>query len=241
MTDLPPRPAAACLLCPPPHPGRPWRLADGGYVTCSDCYDRCRTLLADTARRWLLLNPRPGQCGEPGRGTPGFGSRSPAADHIIVMRDKRSSATAHVWLAHDGRIHAEAERPPLSVWSVLDTLCWEVAEARRVDGPDPVADVPDQTRWLDRHLDWITRQAEAATDLHTALRALGTQLRPVTGDPGRRLIGHCPVTIDDGDHTRECGARLYAPLRGDRIACNACGEVWPRDKWLRLGLVLQAS
>lgn len=239
--QLPDRPGGACLLCPPPREGRPWRPADPGYVTCSDCYDRLRELLAETARRYADLDPSPGSSGEPGRGAPGFGSRSPASDHIIAMRDPRSSATAHVWLARDGRVHAESERPPLSVWGVLDTVCWAVAEARPVTGPPPDSTVADLTRWLDRHLDWITRQPEHAPDLHTALRDLAGQLRPVTGEPGRRQIGRCPVVVDEGDHTRECGAKLYAPLRGDRIVCSACGEVWPREKWLRLGMVLQAS
>jgi len=49
------------------------------------------------------------------------------------------------------------------------------------------------------------------TELDIALRRLVAQLRPVTGDP-RRPIGLCPNTIDDGEHTRECGTRLYAPL-----------------------------
>jgi len=46
------------------------------------------------------------------------------------MTDPRSSEVARTWRGADGRLHREAERPPLSVFGVLDTLAWEVVEAR---------------------------------------------------------------------------------------------------------------
>lgn len=86
------RPSSACLLCPPPGPSRKaWTPADRGYKTCSDCLDKCRETLADIARRYLLLNPRPGTSIEHGsRGAPGFGSRPAASPHVICMTDWRS-------------------------------------------------------------------------------------------------------------------------------------------------------
>lgn len=238
MHDTLQRPTNACICCLPPGPQRGWRTADPGYKTCASCLDRIRDLLKDINRRYLLLNPRPSASGDNTRGAPGFGSRSPASEHIIAMRDRRSSPIARTWLGRDGRLHQESEHPPLSVHGVLDTIAWDIAEARQQHGPDERSDVHHLTRYIDVNLDWATRQAGIA-EVDQQLRALTAQLKPVTGEPGRRHIGLCPVVIDEGEHTRECGARLYAPLKGDEIECRACGEVWPREKWLRLGDLLQ--
>lgn len=240
--DSPDRPRSACVTCPPPREeGKPWRLADDGYRTCSGCYDRIREALKDIADRYAALNPAPGASGESGsRGAPGFGSRSPASDHVLCMTDRRSSTVARVWVGADGRVHRESERPPLSVWGTLDGAAWAIAEERGIDGPPADTTVYGLTRFIDTQLDWLTRNL-LVVDVWADLRALVGQLRPVTGDPGRRHIGLCPNSIDDGEHTRECGARLFAPLRGDEIRCNTCSRVWPRDEWLRLGDLLQEA
>jgi hypothetical protein len=142
----------------------------------------------------------------------------------------------------DGRVHRESERPPLSVLAELWTLASHVAQARGLAGPDHVG-VPDLVRWLDGQLDWVTRQDGVAA-FDRVLRELVSQLRPLTGEPGARRIGTCPnvLQIDgaEGEHTRECGRPLYAPLRGDTISCG-CGRSWPRDEWLALGRVLQVA
>lgn len=242
MPDTPEteRPAWACVLHLPPTDQRKWAKADDGYRTCSSCYDRLRDLLTEVSNRYRRLDPTPGAGGEPGRGAPGYGSRSPASDHIIAMTDRRSSATAKAWIGADKRVHLEHERPPLSVHAELETLVWDVAEQRGLGDPDSWLDVFDLVRYIDTNLDWITRN-QIVVDIHAVLRKLVAQLRPATGEPGRRHIGLCPNTVDDGDHSRECGARLYAPLRGDSIECHACNRVWPRSEWLRLGDLLEAS
>src|SRR5690606_12400233 len=104
----PDRPAAACVLCPQPRDRRLWRLADAGYATCSVCDQRVRDTLKEIDKRYHALDPTPGASGDHGRGAPGFGSRSPASDHIIAMTDRRSSAVARVWTAADGRVHRES-------------------------------------------------------------------------------------------------------------------------------------
>lgn len=236
------RPDWACLLCPPAREGQPWRPADRGYTTCSGCLDRLRELLSDIVKRWRQLDAMPQGAGIGNRGSPGFGSRSPASDHIIVMLDVRSSADAHVWVAADGRVHRESEHPPLSVFSVLDTIVWDIAEQREVAGPKPGVGVPDLGRWIDRHLDWLTRQRHVG-EVAEVLRRLLAQLKPVTGDP-RTKVGVCPNTLDEAEHTRECGAPLYAPTTSshdDSIACGACKRKWRRSEWLNLGELLQAS
>lgn len=236
------RPQGACVLCPPPRESRPWRLADPGYVTCSRCLDRLRERLDDIADRYLRLDPSPQHGGDGGRDAPGFGSRSPASDHIIAMRDPRSSPDAYVWLGSDGRLHRESERPPLSVFSVLDTIAWEIAEARELsEGPSGLG-VPDLVRWIDNHLDWLTRQPQVV-EAAEALRRVQSQLKPVTGDPLIK-VGVCPNTIDEGERTRPCRAPLFAPSDSspdDTIRCPACHRAWSRSEWLKLGELLDAS
>lgn len=234
------RPPRACLLCPPPRKVGAWRLADDGYRTCAACLDRLRDTLREVGARWAALDPRPGAQGEHGgRGAPGFGSRSPGSDHVIAMRDDRSTTVARVWLGSDGKIHRESERPPLSVRGELGRMAFYVAEVRDLTGPKPWS-VTAIVDWLDGQLDWITRR-DGVGDFAATVRTLAAQLRPMTGEPGARRIGLCPNTVDEGEHTRECGAELRAPLRGDEIRCRACGRRWPREEWLQLGRTLQAA
>lgn len=239
--DTPTRPDYACLMHPGPLRNDVWVPADKGYRTCSSCLDRLREQLREIPTRYAALNTRPGSTGDHGRGAPGFGSRSPASDHIIAMRDHRSDRTATTWHGSDGRFHQETEQPVLSVFTELDHIAWHIVETRGLDnGPDhPTVD--DTARFIDNHLDWLTRQHDIAVHAHV-VRELVQQLRPVTGEPGRRHIGHCPNQIVKPDDTiADCGARLYAPLRDDTIRCTTCRREWPRNEWLRLGSMLEAS
>lgn len=159
------------------------------------------------------------------------GQYGPPAGAYTARRD--------VWYGRDGRAHTEQENPPRSVPATLSSWAFLIAEERDLDSIPP-ADVHGLCRWLDQHLDWLTRQ-DMVGDFAHEIRKLVAQLKPVTGEPGRRHIGLCPNVIDEGDHSRECGARLYAPLKGDSIDCRACGRLWPRTEWLRLGDLLEAS
>ncbi len=239
-TDDDQRPSWSCQLHrPPADEHTPWMPADPSYLTCSGCLNRVRATLNDIRDRYHRLDTTPGSSGEHGsRGAPGFRSQPPANLHIIAMRDPRSSRTARTWIAGDGRIHHEHERPPLSVRSELDTICWDIAEHRDTPGPDPHLDVDALTRWIDVHLDWVTRHP-LVVDVDQQLRQVRAQLRPVTGDPSRRTIGLCPNTVDEGTTTRVCGTRLYVPHHGDTIECTACDRAWPRAEWLRLGDLLK--
>lgn len=233
-------PEHRCLLCPPPRDGRSWRRADPGYRTCSVCLDRVRERLGEVGARWAALDPSPGAQGEDGGPRPpGFGSRSPASDHVIAVRDWRSSRDARAWRGGDGRVHRESQRPPLSVLAELFTLAQHVATARNMQGP-AVLSVEKLSAWLDGQLDWVTRQS-GVVEFDRVLRELASQLRPLTGEPRPKRIGRCPNTIDEGEHTRECATPLYAPLRGDEIRCWACGRRWPASEWLALGRTLQVA
>lgn len=227
------RPENACLTHKPPREGQSWRIADKGYRTCGSCYDRIHSWLSpltmDVADRpdsipglYALLDPQPGH-GDAGRRGPGFSSRSPASDHVISMRDHRSTRL----LPED----------PHSIPGVLRAWCVMLADER--DLALPSLNVGTMAGFLDAHLDWITRQ-DWVDDLHAELRELHSQLKTAGGEP-RHVVGACPNTIDEGEHTRYCGARLYAPLYGDAITCWACNRTWARREWLRLGDLLDAS
>jgi hypothetical protein len=238
--DRPERPDSACVLCSPPDDDKEWRRAHVGYLTCDTCYDKLRELLAEIVERYLRLNPRPGAGVDTSdRRPPGFGSRSPANDHVIAHRDPRSSRVARTWRGGDGKLHREPEHPPLSVWGVLDTLAWDVAELRRIQGPIRVGSVPDMAQWIDRHMDWITRHPRVV-EWRVSLRELNNQLKPA-----RIKVGVCPRTIDEGEHTTECGAPLFAPspdATDDTIWCpnyQHCKGKWPRPEWEKLGQLLQ--
>lgn len=274
MHDTTQRPNSACATCLPPSKIGHWRVADAGYRTCADCYDKLRSDLQEIANRYQLLDATPGASGEAGgRGAPGFGSRPAASPHVIVMTDWRSKSCEvaidgvqyiwdpladdtlepgqygppggayagkrEVWFGRDGRGHSEQERPPLSVPGTLAGLVSLVAEERDIT-PPATRVVHEMTRWLDGHMDWITRQ-DLVVDFRELLRTLVSQLKPATGEPGRKHIGTCPNTLDEGETTRACQAKLYAPTRGDTISCTSCGREWHRPDWEKLGKLLQAE
>lgn len=262
MQDRPPatddlvRPDYACCLCRPPtvQDGY-WTPAHTGYVTCDGCLERLRASMADVGARYRRLSPTPQKGAAAGsRGAPGFGSRSPASDHVIAFRDPRSSQDARVWVDRAGRACREDERPPVSVRGELDILAWDVAERLGMDGPNVRADVDDLLRFLDGRLDLVTRDVELTVGAAATVRALQAALRPVSGDPRPKYVGHCPNVVDtvpdvgfrpayveDPGVPVRCGARLYAPLAGDVVRCGSCLAKWPRPAWMELGAALQAA
>lgn len=284
-------PTSRCLIHRAPKPGQAWRLADPGYRTCQQCHQRIHDWLSPLTRDdagqpdgipglYLLLNATPGR-GEGVRGRPGFGSRSPASDHVIAMRDRRSkayevaqdtveylwdeNAAEHfyprlpegvqgperrpgtyagkrdVWRGGDGKWYAEDTSPVRSVPHTLASWAELVAEERDVKpGTGGVADL---CAWLDRHLDWISRQ-EWVTDFADDLRQLHAQLKTATGDGKPSPVGHCIELLDTG----ECGAPIFMP-RGEKprapdepirdlpeLRCGSCGSTYTGRRLILLKL-----
>jgi hypothetical protein len=226
------RPVYACAVCPPPRRDN-WVPAEPGIRTCLECKDQLGKDLEEIESRYAELDPAPAR--QPGDGVQaklGFGSKPPASDHIIAMRDARSSQVARVWVGSDGRVHREDQTPVLSVFGTLDIHAQDVAEGlgQDVHGCATVTALCD---WLAGELDWITRHemvAEFAADLGRLVR----QLRPATGYK-RYPIGRCPGVEDE-----VCEARLYVPSDSEEISCGACGATWPRPVWEQFGRDLMA-
>ena len=213
------RPAWACVLHSPPKRVGAWIPADSGYTTCSGCDTGLRERLDDVGARYLQLDSRLGATGGYGsRGAPGFASRPPCNLHVVSLRDPRSSADAKAWVAGDGRVHRESQRPPLSVYGVLSCVGWQIAEHQGVTGPDDRADVYGLLRWIDNNITYAARHAELVLELDAAARSLLGQLRPVTGD-ARRRIGTCPGEVTAG--CAHCGcASTQHDNDGDPRRCN---------------------
>lgn len=225
------RPQGACVLHSAPLNDRPWKKAETGYLVCDPCFEALRTRLWDVRDRYHRLDATPGASGEAGsRGAPGFGSKPPASPHVIAVRDHRSSVEAHVWKGGDGRVHQESTKAPFSTQSVLETEAFDIAERRDVRPPTDRT-VAGLVRWIDVHLDWMTREGPVIEFART-LRSLQTQLMPLTGDP-RIWVAKCPNVIDLGDTTEECEANLYYPSSGDVIQCGnpKCRRRWHRTEW----------
>lgn len=203
-TEAPAPPADRCLTHRAPRPGQFWRLADKGFRTCSACYDRLHKWLSPIAidddgrpdsipGLYAILDARPGIT-EQGRRGPGFATRSPASDWVIAMRDHRSTRLV--------------SGDPHSVPGVLAAWCGLVAEVR--DVIPPARSVQSLARFLDAHLDWVSRQ-DWVDELHGELRELHTQLRMATGGGGQPPVGRCIEPVEGG----ECGAPIYMP-RGEK-------------------------
>lgn len=92
VSDNASRPTNSCVLCPPPFGNRTWSRREDGYQTCLSCLEKLSETLLDVVVRYRKLNPAPATSGDSGRFAPGFESRSPASDQIILMRDWRSKS-----------------------------------------------------------------------------------------------------------------------------------------------------
>lgn len=228
-----------CATHHPPRPGREPRQADPPHLICADCLNRLHRLLSATARDddgrhvgipalWCQLDTRPVR-GEPGRKGPGFGSRSPARDHVISMRDPRGG-----------------ELGLRSVPAVLADWCQLVADECGVRTPQR-RDVPDLAEMLGRSLDWLAQQ-DYIEDLHAELRDLASQLRSAVGDPKPRPVARCIAQFDGV----ECGAPIYMPPGTPRaldepiadlpqLDCRACGADYRGAAIIRLRLANERS
>lgn len=220
MTELDIYAALPCVLgCATPS-GDPFS-ARHGYRTCDPCTERLRDALAELVEYYALLDDAllPGRAGAGGRGAPGYGSRSPARDDVIVLTDTRT--------------HAVDEGDPHSVVTILSSWADNIREDTGQDRRIGPATVSGEVAFLVRWLDFATRQywvADFADEVHELVR----QLRAALGLQERRVpVGPCPTLVADLDNggTIPCGTPLRARLSADRISCPTCRASWPRERW----------
>lgn len=120
------------------------------------------------------------------------------------------------------------ERPAAAAREVRDVLrVWSefVVEGSRAAWPRDL--VPDMSRFLLRHLDWLRQRPEA----HDLLEQVGvsvSRLRRSVDRPAElTYAGVCsaaiPILVDDVLTMGECPTHLYVPFGRKAIQCPACG------------------
>ncbi|RZQ59826.1 hypothetical protein [Amycolatopsis suaedae] len=224
-----------CLLGCTNADGIPYRAAPGRQ-TCPRCGDQLAALLREIGDLYAVLDDPeqllPTTSG--GRGRPGYGSRSPAVDDLIVHTDVRTG---------------ETDTGGPGALAVVEQWARQIREDRSVDTP------PDQMRatvpagritmtrelaTLRFHWDWILAQdwVDAFADEMRAVRDQLVRARRLTVPVIR--IGTCPITVMTVDRdadpiTLPCSATLRVRLGDTEIRCPACHTVWTRDRWHQLG------
>lgn len=197
------------------------RAVAEGARTCSPCLD----VLADMLRPdnhgnpdadehpsipvlYGRLDPTPPVVDRERRCT-GYTAASPADEHVIVMRDRRSkcSPVVDVWEGADGAEHHEDEHPPRAVQRAIAALTASVHEDRGFTAALPTT-LAEQCAWLVNQLDWLTRRDRVSDDARY-LRDLRNDLLAATGDPRPKPVGWC-IRLDVDTDT-ECGAPIYLP------------------------------
>ncbi|WP_233580752.1 hypothetical protein [Streptomyces triticirhizae] len=150
----------------------------------------------------------------------------------VIRRIPRKSATVDSISPAAAEIRA-AIRTVLASWSGL------VVQERGVSRP--ARDIPALSRFLCRHIDWLTRHP-AAGDLMDEIRELTRRAHHVAyPDRSRRVpLGYCPVP--------ECEGELVARMRSrddalpSDIACSISPHhSWPATSWTRLARQVRRS
>lgn len=206
-----------CLVCDHQHLGHRY--------ACDDCVIRLQRKLREIDIYWDILACE--AMHEPSRGTtgrmsPGYSSRSPARDDVLVALDIRSSGM--VFGADD------VDQPTVSITAGVDHLAAWVRD--HTDQPCSglyglLTAVPYAAQCRDVHefAGWITR-------LHNQLRVLAHDQPP-------RPLGRCLKVDRDGD----CGGDVYPTWRGeeDGARCSRCGRVYTGLDLVRLSVAQEAS
>lgn len=151
------------------------RRAD--HNACDQCHQRLYDDLREITVQYRRLDPAPRSGpADGGRRSPGFRSQSPANDHVIALRDRRTRAKTHGdlqnahtfmadWLAVVQFERGMALRAPVSIEAVYFALL--------------------------ANQDWIGRQ-EWVWELAMGARTVLAQLKMANGDKPPTRIATCP-------------------------------------------------
>lgn len=193
---------------------------------CNDCVNRLVRLVRELvvyARDILPNMVQPGG-GMTGRGSPGFGPRSPARDDVIAALDPRS-------LPGDVDEHGDAvmRRPD-------DSRTWVASIPGRLAGlADAIAADRDEARpggTLDADAGYITRNAwwlagqQWIDDAFNDVAELHTMARQLSGDAPQRALGHCLTVTCDG--------QVFWGGIGRPAQCQACRRTYDGLDLVRL-------
>lgn len=204
--------------------GRPRETADDRYA-CGSCVTALRHTLRgiEVYAHLLTIMTLPLQ-GRGERRSPGFGSRSPARDDVIVALDYRSRTGG------DGP--DDEDQPTRSILGSLHQLASWIREEQDVNAP-PNITVTTEIGYLLGAVEYAAHQ-EWVDELANDLRELHAQCRRLAGDQPARPIGRCPTLVGEA----ECGTPLYMPTTGDSVTCRNCNREWRRPEWERLAALI---
>jgi hypothetical protein len=199
---------------------------DAHRYSCDDCTNTTRRRLREIElyAQWLatpaMLEPTRGTTG---RRSPGYSSRPPARDDVLVMLDHRSRTEP---------TGPDDEDTP--AWSILGTL-YAVATYVRGHAHDHAPrrlTLASELGYLLGRLDWCATQPWADVVL-ADVRQLHAQARAAAGDRPPNSLGTCtepdcggavyPARLRDPDGSRYDGAR-----------CKRCGHPYTGLDLVRL-------
>jgi hypothetical protein len=200
-----------CLICD---------RAAGHRYACHHCTDQMRRQLRELEDYAVILAATVGPLrGGPARRSPGYGSKSPARDDVIVMLDYRSRT--------GGEGDDDEESPMRSLVGGIRTLaCWLREEAEQ----------SDPRRWtLTSEIAYLLGRIESCAmeqwvdELSSDIRELHGQARALSHDQPTGPLGTC---LGVG-----CGGQVYRlTMPGDDGArCSVCLRLYDGLDLVRLG------
>ncbi|WP_031467114.1 hypothetical protein [Sciscionella sediminilitoris] len=167
---------------------------------CADCGNRILRWLREIEACFAALSALPVHGGE-ARHAPGYGSRSPARDDVIVEMDPRSKVDEY---ENVGALAA------ITLWTRI------IAREREIEQSEHV-NMPDECAFLRSHHGWILAQPwvdEYALELDEIRRRL-VQLVGLAPDPP---AGDC-MRIN-------CSGHVYPLPDASGVRCRSCRTVY---------------
>lgn len=200
---------------------------DAGHrYACDHCILKIQRQLREIGTYWDLLPHLATPIrGATGRGTPGYASRSPARDDVLVALDIRSTGDI---LGPD-----DVDEPLMSIWAAVDHI---VQWVRRSD--------PSPPRWgggtgyLRSRVQYVVMTKDITVLAHQVSR-LHNQLRALAHDQPPRPLGTCLGVDSDG----ECGGNVYQTWRDQQegARCTRCLRIYTGLDLVRLSVAQEAS
>ncbi|WP_189061144.1 hypothetical protein [Longimycelium tulufanense] len=211
---------------------------DVGYTyACDRCVDDTRRRLRELEQYALVLTLTAGPLrAGTSRRAPGYTSRSPARDDVVVMLDVRSAGGASVHRLHDPR--DADEQPYRSILGSLAGIADWIREEQQVTRPSGPPQLVREVGYLLGQLAWCAQQ-QWIDELADDIRELHAQARQLAGDAPPRPLGTCIVV--------GCTGTVYpVQLRTvegihDGARCSICHRTYDGLDLVRLRVAQEAS